>query len=346
MRIQGYPDPGAGLRLHLNENTGGCSPRVLEAIRRLQPEDVSTYPSYVPLVHACARHFEVDPEWILLTNGLDEGILMAAVAHIARARAHDAETIVPLPAFDPYPNATAAVGARAIRIPARADYAFQTDDVLRAITAATRMIFLNTPNNPTGQLIPVADLQRIADAAPHATVLVDEAYIEFGGTSFLFELPRHPNVLIGRTFSKAYGLAGMRVGILIGQPQALDPVRAVTLPFNINAVALAATLAALEDREFLPHYQRQVVASRDRLYAACDRLGLRCWRSAANYVMVKVGDSAAPVVKALAARGVHVRDKSGDPSTPGCIRITAGVSAHTDAAIEALESAVSARIGR
>lgn len=346
MRIQGYPDPGAGLRLHLNENTGGCSPRVLEAIRRLQPHDVSTYPSYVPLVQACARHFDVDPEWILLTNGLDEGILMAAMAHIARARAHDAETIVPLPAFDPYPNATAAVGATAVRVGARPDYVFQADEVLRAITPATRMIFLNTPNNPTGQLIPAADLRRIADAAPHAIVLVDEAYIEFGGTSFLPELSRHPNVLIGRTFSKAYGLAGMRVGIVIGQPPALDPVRAVTLPFNINAVALAATLAALEDREFLPRYQQQVAESRDRIYAACGRLGLRCWPSAANFVLVQVGDPVAPVVQALAGRGVHVRDKSGDASTPGCVRITAGITSHTDAAIDALETAVAARVGR
>ena len=87
MTIQGYPDPGAGLRLHLNENTGGCSPRVLEAIRRVQTSDVATYPSYPALVRACASHFEVDPDWVLLTNGLDEGILMAAVGHIARTRA-------------------------------------------------------------------------------------------------------------------------------------------------------------------------------------------------------------------------------------------------------------------
>src|SRR5687768_3285599 len=162
MPIQGYPDPGAGLRLHLNENTGGCSPRVLEAIRRIATADVSTYPSYTSLVQACARHFDVDPDWVLLTNGLDEGILMAAVGHIARTRAHDAETIVPLPAFDPYPNATAAVGATAIRIQPQPGYAFQTDDVLRAISAETRMIFLNTPNSPTGQLISTGDLTRIA----------------------------------------------------------------------------------------------------------------------------------------------------------------------------------------
>ena len=339
-RLQGYPDPGPGLRLHLNENTGGCSAKVLEAIRRVDPRDVSTYPSYPELVRACARHFKVDPEWILLTNGLDEGILMAAVGHIARARMHDAETIVPLPAFDPYPNATAAVGAAAIRIPPEPGYVFQTEAVLRAITPRTRMIFLNTPNNPTGQLIPLQDLRRIAEAAPRAIVLVDEAYIEFGGETFLPELSAHPNVLVGRTFSKAYGLAGMRVGLVIGQPPALDPVRMVTLPFNINGVAIAATLAALEDYDFLPAYAEQVAQSRRRIYDACNRLGLTFWRSAANFVLVRVGDAVAPFVRAMAERNVHVRDRSKDPATPGCIRITAGVLEHTDRATEALEAAV------
>jgi histidinol-phosphate aminotransferase len=296
-------------------------------------------------VRACAAHFEVDPDWVLLTNGLDEGILMAAVGHIARTRAFDAETIIPLPAFDPYPNSTAAVGATAVRVPPGPDFAFQTNEVIAAITTRTRLIFLNTPNNPTGQLIAVADLRRIAEAAPHAVVLIDEAYIEFGGDTFLPDLPRYPNVLVGRTFSKAYGLAGMRVGILIGQPQSLDAVRAVTLPFNINGVAMAATLAALEDRDFLPRYAAQVAQSRTRLYDACRSLGLPFWESAANFVLVQVGDAVPLVVQALAARGVHVRDRSKDPTTPGCIRITAGMLDHTTAAIEALESVAAGRQG-
>lgn len=343
MPIQGYPDPGEGLRLHLNENTGGCSPRVLDAIRGLRTTDIATYPSYTALVRACARHFGVEADSVLLTNGLDEGILMAAVGHIACARVHDAETIVPLPAFDPYPNSTKAVGATAVRVRPGADFSFPTRGVLAAITPRTRMIFLNTPNNPTGQLIPIEDLKTIAAAARDAIVLIDEAYIEFGGTSFLSELGHHPNVLIGRTFSKAYGLAGMRVGVLIGHPRALDPVRAVTLPFNINAVAMVATLAALEDREFLPRYAAQVAESRRRLYAACDRLGLKYWPSAANYVLVQVGEAVSLFVDALAARKIHVRDRSKDPLTPGCLRITAGILEHTDAAIEALESVVAAR---
>ena len=153
----------------------------------------------------------------------------------------------------------------------------------------------------------------------------------------------HPNVLVGRTFSKAYGLAGMRVGVVIGQPQSLDPVRTVTLPFNINSVAMAATLAALDDRDFLPRYAAQVAESRERLYAACRRLGLEHWESAANFVMVRVGDRVTQVVEALAQRGVHVRDRSKDPATPGCIRVTAGLLTHTDVAVDALESVMSGR---
>jgi histidinol-phosphate aminotransferase len=343
MKIQGYPNPGAGLRLHLNENTGGCSPRVLEAIQQLTTADIATYPDYTSVVLACARHFDVDPEWVLLTNGLDEGILMAAIGHISRAHLRDAETIVPLPAFDPYPNSTVAAGATVVTVPATVDLTFQTQAVIDAVTPRTKIIFLNTPNNPTGQLIAVDDLERIAAAAPHAIVLIDEAYIEFGGASFLPRLRSYPNVLVGRTFSKAYGLAGMRLGVLIGQPPALDPVRAVTLPFNINAVARAALQAALEDTTFLPAYAAQVRESRERLYAACRRLGLRYWESAANYVLVNVGGAAAPFVEALAARRIHVRDKSGDPSTPGCLRITTGVREHTDAVIDALESVVAGR---
>jgi histidinol-phosphate aminotransferase len=345
MLIQGYPDPGEGLRLHLNENTGGCSPRVIDAIRRLTPTDISTYPSYPNLVLAVAKYFDVDPEWVLLTNGLDEGILMAAIGHITKARVHDAETIVPTPAFDPYPNSTAAAGATAVRVPANPDLSFPTDAVIAAVTPRTRMIFLNTPNNPTGQLISIRDLARISVAAPHAIVLFDEAYIEFGGTSFLPELPRFPNVLVGRTFSKAYGLAGMRVGIVIGQPAALQPVRDVTLPFNINVIALAAVQAAIEDTDFLPRYAAQVVESRELIYAACRRLGLTYWESAANYVLVQVGETT-PFMQALSARKIHVRDRSKDASTPGCIRMTAGMVAHTRSAIDALESVVAARLAR
>ena len=343
MGIQGIPSPGRGLRLHLNENTGGCSPRVLEAIQGLAATDVSAYPDYADAVTACARHFDVDPSWVLLVNGLDEGILMTAVGHVARARVFDAEVIIPVPAFDPYVAATASVGAAPVRVAPGPDFAFPTDAVLKAITTRTRLIFMNTPSNPTGRLIPLDDIARVAEAAPHAAVLVDEAYIEFAGETFLPRLASHQNVLVGRTFSKAYGLAGMRIGCLIGHPDILAPVRAVTPPLTVNIVAVAALQTAIQDPEFLPAYASQVADSRVMLYTACRRLGLLYWESAANFVLVEVGEPVAPFVEAMAARGVHVRDRSRDPYTPGCVRVTAGIVAHTERAVEALEAAVAGR---
>jgi histidinol-phosphate aminotransferase len=338
--IQGIPRPGDGLRLHLNENTGGCSPRVLDAVRALTAEQLAAYPDYRAAVLACARHLGVDPDWVLLTNGLDEGLLLLALARLGADKTPGAEAIVPVPAFDPYFAAVAAVGATAVRIPPGEEFAFPLDAVLRAVSTRTRLVYLNTPNNPTGQEISREALRAVAEAAHGAAVLVDEAYVEFARESFIDDLPRYRNTVLGRTFSKAYGLAGMRIGCLVAHPDTLAPIRAVTPVLNLNVVAVTAMQAALEDTTFLPRYAAQVRESKARLYAACRRLGLEHWESAGNFVLVRVGDRVAEVMKALGERGVHVRDRSRDPHTPGCVRITAGIVAHTEAAINALEATV------
>ena len=337
MKIQGFPSPGPGLRLHLNENTGGCSPRVLEAIRALTATDIAAYPDYRGAVLACAAYLDVDPEWVLLTNGLDEGLLMMALGRLGRDKSPDVEAIVPVPAFDPYFAAANAVGARTVRVLPLEGFRFPLQRVLEAISPRTRLIYLNTPNNPTCQTIEREELRTVIEAAPHATVLVDEAYVEFAGASFLQDLPQFRNAIVGRTFSKAYGLAGMRVGCLVAHPDTLGPIRSVTPVLNLNVVAITAMQAALTDVEFLPRYAAQVKESKRRLYDACAQLGLEYWESAANFVFVRAGARAPDVVGRLAARGVHVRDRSRDPVTAGCVRITAGVVSHTDAAIAALQ---------
>ncbi len=338
MTIQGFPNPGPGLRLHLNENTGGCSPAVLDAIHALTAADIAAYPDYRGAVLACAAYLRVDPDWVLLTNGLDEGLLLAAVGRLGQEKTRGAEAIVPVPAFDPYFAAINAVGAKAVRIPPLDDFGFPLEAVVAGISPQTGLVFLNTPNNPTGQEIPREALRAVAEAAPYALVLVDEAYVEFGAGTFLDDLPRYPNVVIGRTFSKAYGLAGIRIGCLVGHPGTLAPIRAVTPVLNLNVVAATAVQAALGDPAFLERYADDVRESKRRLGAACERLNLRHWPSAANFVLVRVGDQAPAVAASLAARGVHVRDRSRDPHTARCLRITAGVPAHTDAAIAALEA--------
>jgi histidinol-phosphate aminotransferase len=167
---------------------------------------------------------------------------------------------------------------------------------------------------------------------------VDEAYHDFMGENFLEEAVSYPNVLIGRTFSKAHGLAGMRVGVMIAHPAVLEPIRFVMPLFNLNVVAVAALRAALTDTAFTPWYVAQVAESKQRLYAALDRAGLRYWKSAANFVLVDGGPHSHELVERLIARGVLVRDRSKDPYCPRCVRITTGVVEHTQQAIEALEA--------
>ena len=312
----------------------------------MTPAEIATYPDYREPVCACAGYFGVDPDWLLLTHGLDEGILMMAIGLLAKDKSTDAEALIPVPAFDPYFAAAAAVGARPVLVPPLSDFGFPTEAVLASISPRTRLVFLNTPNNPTGQLVPRDAIAQIAKAAPNALVMADEAYIEFGGESFLDQLPQHRNVIVGRTFSKAYGLAGMRVGCVIAHPEALDRLRDVTPVFNMNIVAVKAMQTAIGDAEFLPRYAAEVCESRQRLYAACRRLGLQYWESAANFVLVRVGERAEALVSALAARGVHVRDRSRDPYCVGCVRITAGIRAHTDAGIAALDEVMAGSASR
>jgi histidinol-phosphate aminotransferase len=357
MTIQGVPDLGPGLRLHLNENTGGCSPKVVEAVRAFTAERLALYPDFTAAVTETAAFLGVDPDRIVLTNGLDEGILLASIAFLlARAPralvelgapdvapSGTAEVVVALPTFDPYLHAARSMGARIVSIPAAPDFPFPVDAVLRAVTPNTRLVYVNNPNNPTGQPVPQEAIRRIAREAGHAMVFVDEAYHDFMSENFLGEAAEYPNVIVGRTFSKAFGLAGMRVGVLIASPDVLEPIRRAMPLFNLNVVAVTALRAAIVDPSFRAWYLEQAGASKEIVYAACERLGLRYWRSAANFVLIDGGAQARDIVSGMIARGVFVRDRSSDPSCPNCFRLTAGVVEHTRKAVEALEAVCGAR---
>jgi histidinol-phosphate aminotransferase len=247
------------------------------------------------------------------------------------------EVVMAMPAFDTYITTARAMHARLVTVPPEPDYAFPADGVVSAITPATKLIYINNPNNPSGQPVSKEAIRRIAAAAPHAVVFVDEAYHDFLGEHFLDEASTYPNVLIGRTFSKAHGLAGMRVGVMIARPELLEPIRFVMPLFNLNVVAVQALRAALTDTSFRTWYVAQASESKRRLYEALDRVGLRYWKSAANFVLVDGGDRVRDIVGGLIARGVLVRDRSADPYCPNCFRITTGVVEHTQQAIDALE---------
>ncbi len=343
-QYQKPPELYDGLRLHQNENTGGCSSRVLEALRSLRADQIGFYPPYSAVTAACARHFGVSPEHLALTNGLDEGIMALAVATLRpTAEAPAPEAIVPEPAFEIYRYDTAVAGGRLLQIPPRPDFALPLDEVLAAITGRTRVVFLTNPNNPTGVSMPLDAIKTIARRVPAgAIVFVDEAYAEFAGRTFIPDLPAFPNVIVGRTFSKAYGLAGLRIGCLVGAPDTLLPIRRAIPVYSVNVAAVVALQAALEDRAHLDDYLRQVAESKALLYAACDRLGLTYWKSEANFVLVNAGNRTDALVSGAAARGVYIRDRSTEPGCAGCIRIATGIVEHTRRGLGVMEEVLCA----
>jgi histidinol-phosphate aminotransferase len=155
-------------------------------------------------------------------------------------------------------------------------------------------------------------------------------------------LPDFPNVIVGRTFSKAFGLAGLRIGCLIGAPEVLNPVRAAIPVYSVNIAAVVAVQAALADPAYVADYLRQTRESKALLYAACERLGLKYWKSDANFVLVRAGDRLPALVKGVADRGIYIRDRSSEPGCEGCLRIATGLVEHTRRCIAAMEEVLCA----
>ena len=338
------PELYDGLRLHQNENTGGCSPKVIEALSRLRPEQIGFYPPYAAATDAVARYLEISVEQVALTNGLDEGIMALAVAYLRAASGEPTlEAIVPEPAFEIFRFDTAVAGGRLVQVMPKPDFSFPLQDVLAAITPQTRVVFLTNPNNPTGVAMPLDAIKTIAGAVPKgAIVFVDEAYAEFAGTSFIPELPAHPNVIVGRTFSKAFGLAGLRIGCLVGAPETLNPIREAVPVYSVNIAAVVAIIAALQDLDHLNRYLQQVAESKALLYAACNRLGLTYVKSSSNFVLVGAGDRTDALVKGAFDRGIYIRNRSTEPGCAGRMRIATGIVEHTRRCIAVMEEVLCA----
>ncbi|HXZ80374.1 MAG TPA: histidinol-phosphate transaminase [Terriglobales bacterium] len=337
--LSAYHAPAAGrsgLNLDLNENTGGCSPRVLQRLKSLTTLDIARYPEREQGERLVADFLGLSPEQVLLTNGVDEALHLLAETYLGEGD----EAILIAPTFTMYPIYIQATGARIVEIPCAEDFAYPTDRVLQAINSRTRLIAIANPNNPTGTTVPRTDLLRVLQAAPDAAVIVDEAYFEFFGQTLLDQLPDFDHLFITRTLSKAYGLAGLRLGALLGAATQVDLIRRFVPPFNVNGVALACLGEALADQEFVHSYVEQVREGRARLQQLCDDLGLHYWPSQANFVLVRVGPRSQQLSAALERRGILVRDRSSEPGCTGCVRITIGLRQHTEQLLAAMRLAL------
>jgi histidinol-phosphate aminotransferase len=337
--LHAYRPPLAGrqgLRLDFNESTLGCSPRVLARLQSLDSEALARYPEREPVESEAAGFLGLDASQVLLTNGVDEAIHLLCSTYLDPG----GEAIIVVPTFAMYKIFAQAEGAQVVEVPSTENFGFPLEDVLSRISQRTQLIAVANPNNPTGTVVQCEILLRVARAAPHAALLVDEAYFEFHGESILHYTTRPANLFVARTFSKAYGLAGLRIGILAGDAAQIAMVRRVASPYNVNSVALAVLPEALRDQGHIEQYVSEVRRGREVLQQELGALGLRYWPSRANFVLVQVGSAYAEFIQALRTRGILVRDRHTDPGCDGCVRLTVGSFEHTRTLIVALREVV------
>jgi histidinol-phosphate aminotransferase len=333
--------PESIVKLASNENPLGVPASARRALAAALA-DLGRYPDSngFALKAALATKFGLPAEWITLGNGSNDILELAAAAFLAPGRS----CVYAQYAFAVYPLATQARGARAIVVPAR-DFGHDLDAMLASIAADTRLMYVANPNNPTGSFVDAAAMERFLAGVPADVVVVlDEAYNEYLPPADRFDstawVRRFPNLLVSRTFSKAYGLAGLRVGYGLAQPELTDLLNRVRQPFNVNTPAQAAAVAALADEDFLRQSYELNRAGLRELEAAFVTLGLTYVPSRGNFVLVRVGP-AARVYQELLKRGVIVRPVA-NYGLPEWLRVSVGLPAENARFLAALPAAIDA----
>lgn len=337
-------DPAGVIKLASNENPLGPSPKALAAMERVL-RNLHLYPdgSAFYLKRRLAEKLDVAVENLVLGNGSNEVIEFVGHACLAPGD----EVVVSQYCFAVYPIVTALFGARLVEVPAR-NLGCDIPAMLRAITPRTKVLFLANPNNPTGTLASREDVSRLLAEIPGQVLLVmDEAYLEFLDDPIdCLELVRagsHPNLLLMRTFSKIFGLAGLRLGYGVGTPAVIAAMEKVRQPFNLNAIAQAGALAALDDAEHLAATRANNRLGLDYLHNAFAHLGLEFVKSHANFVLVRVGDGQG-VFRELQRRGVIVRPMAGY-GLPEWLRVSVGIPAENHRFVSELKAVLAGKAG-
>ena len=308
------------LRLDFNENTLACSPRVREVLGRISAGDLTRYPEREPVEAIVASQMGLAPQQVALTNGVDEAIHVLFETFLEDGD----ELLLPVPTYTMYEVYASATDARVVTVQAADDLQFPHDRLLASITPRTKIIAIANPNSPSGSAVTRAQILEVARCAPHAVVLIDEAYFHFHGETVVDLIGALPNLVVARTFSKAYGLAGLRLGLLAGPVEMMRWIRRVLSPYSVNSLALACLPAALEDQAYLDWYVGEVLLARTEFEAVLDAAKVRRWPSRANFVLVEIGAQHAEFAARMRAAGVLVRDRSSDPGCDGRVRITVG----------------------
>jgi len=333
---QTYEAPAEGrwgkVRLDFNENTSGCSVAALAALRRLNGKQLAMYPEYEAPTRVLARYFRVNPSELLLTNGGDDALRVFFDTFV-EPRTH---ILICEPTFPMYRYYAEIAGARVEVLRYSKEMDFPLADVLRALQRKPRVFFLANPNNPTGTLVGKAAIEKILRAAGQTAVVLDEAYADFSGITCVPWIRRHPNLFVAKTFSKAAGLAGLRLGAVIAKKESLDMVRRAMPPFPVNTAALAASVAAVAERKTIERYIRETKRLRTWFTAELERRHVRVFPSACNFVLADFGGRGPALFRNLTRQGILVRERSKDLG-PGFARVTIGTQAELKSLLRVLD---------
>jgi histidinol-phosphate aminotransferase len=335
MRPYNPPLEGRGdkMRLDFNENPLGCSLAVRRALRALSAADVSMYPEQGSVRSEMAEYFGARGAELLLTNGTDEALKLLVDTFVDPGSA----VLIVEPTFAMYRFYAELAGARINALRYDDALHFPMKDVLAALRKAPRLFFLANPNSPTGNLMSPRELLKILNAARRTMVVVDEAYFEFSGMTVLPWIRRHSNLIVTRTFSKAAGLAGLRIGCIFAHCELAAQIRKAQSPYPVNVAALVAAQAAVRDHGFIARTLRETRLGRRALERGLKRLRVEFFPSAGNFILVNFGSRAKEIVSALARGGILLRNRSSDFGGKGYVRITLGTLAQTRRLLRQLE---------
>lgn len=324
LQMAAYHPPTGGradkLRLDFNENTIGCSPKVIEFLKqRLDENRLAVYPEYTEAKRDLAAHFKVNESEMLLTNGTDEAIQVLINTFID----DEDEVIILRPSYAMYRFYTEVAGGAVHELNYRAEsLAFPLEELLEAIQPTTRAVLISNPNNPTGTSVKIDGIERILKRASNAAVLIDEAYYEFCGITALRHIQEYPNLFVSRTFSKVYGMAGMRLGCVFSQAGNIEVLHKCQSPYSVNTLAALAARVAVQDSAYISRYVTEVLAARELVFVGLEKLNIPYYDSDGNFVLMRLGPRAIEVRDKLREAGVLVRDRSYEIA--GCVRVTVG----------------------
>jgi histidinol-phosphate aminotransferase len=321
-----YEAPAEGrldkIRLDFNENTAGCSPAVLHALAKITPKQLAMYPEYEVTTKRLAKYFRVRAEELMLTNGGDDALRVFFDAFVDTG----SRILICEPTFPMYRYYAEIYGARIQVERYGHEMQFPLATVIAALRKKPRVLYIANPNNPTGTLISTADIQKILRAATHTAVVIDEAYAEFSGATMIPWIKKYPQLFVARTFSKAAGLAALRLGAVMAREDSLALLRRAMPPFPLNIAALVAAEAAVHDRATTRRYIATVKRLRTWFALELKSLGVSVYPSAGNFLLANFGPTGPALFRKLERQGILLRDRSHDIG-PGFVRISIGTEA-------------------